>query len=282
LIRGTIRIWRRSGCRGGFVPCSTLFLSPPSQARTPESRRAECRRENHHRDDRKGGHDDVAPRRIRPERDTAAQDVGVTRAVSAWLDRIARDRRLGDAALYHEIQMHPDQAEDRGWDQEHVGRVEPRERGASHVVARDDEAREPISDDRRPRRLFCRDHDRPERVLVPPQELPGEGHRERCEEEERPGEPVRFAGELEGSEQIHLRHVDKDEDHHRARPEIVHSAHDRAEGRIVTNELQRVVRAVRCGDIRHRQTDPGIAAGRLHDRAAWLEEACTLGGLDHR
>ena len=48
---------------------------------------------------------------------------------------------------------------------------------------------------------------------------------------------------------------------------------------LVGHDEDAPVAANRCG---HRQTDPGIAAGRLHDRAAWLEEACTLGGLDHR
>src|SRR5438477_422069 len=142
-------------------------------------------------------------------------------------------------------------------DQENVRRVEPREGRTADIGARDDEAREPAADHRRARGLLGSDDDGPERILVPPEELTRERQGECREEEERSGEPVRLARELERAEQIDLRHVREDEDHHRAGAEVVHTADDRAEGRTVTDELQRVVRRVGRRHVDHREADAG-------------------------
>ena len=135
--------------------------------------------------------------------------------------------------------------------------VEAREGRAADVVPRDDQACQPLADDRSARGLLRRDDDGPERVLIPAQELPGEGHGERRKKEERSGEPVRLAGELERAEEIDLGHVRKDEDHHRAGAEVVHPADDRSEACPVADELERVVRAVRRRHVRHREADTG-------------------------
>src|SRR5438477_184605 len=95
------------------------------------------------------------------------------------------------------------------------------------------------------------------RMQVTPEERNRERQGECREEEERSGEPVRLARELERAEQIDLRHVREDEDHHRAGAEVVHTADDRAEGRTVTDELQRVVRRVGRRHVGHREADAG-------------------------
>ena len=158
--------------------------------------------------------------------------------------------------------MDGQETEDRRRDEEHVGRVEAGQRGATDVLPGDDERREEATDDGRPRGLLRRDDDGPERVLVPPQQLSGERHRERGEEEERAAHPVRLARELVRAEQEDLRHVHEDEDHHRAGAEVVDAAHDAAERRLAADELERVVRAVRRRHVRHGQTDAGR---HLHD-----------------
>ena len=143
-----------------------------------------------------------------------------------------------------------------------MGRVEARERRAADVRARDHQVGEPVADERRLRRLLRRDDDRPERVLVPSEQLAGEGHRQHREKEQRAREPVRLARELERAKEVDLRHVDEDEHDHGARAEVMDPAYDRTERRVVADELQRVVRAVRRRDIGHREAD----AGRdLHD-----------------
>ncbi len=151
--------------------------------------------------------------------------------------------------------MQADEAEDRGRDEEHVRRVEAREGRAADIAARDDETREPAAYHGCARGLLCRDDDSPERVLVPTQELSGERHGQSREEQEGAREPVRLARELERPEEIDLRHVREDEDHHRAGAEVVHPAHDRPQRRVVADELERVVRAVRRGHVRHREPD---------------------------
>ena len=225
--------------------------------RLPELGRPEDRRE--HEDDRyRGGGDDrVAPRGIRPEGDSPREHRFVSGAVRPPVDDDAGNRRLRDPTFHDEIEMQPDQAEDRRRDQENVRRVEAREGRTSDIGPRDDEAREPAADHRCARGLLGSDNDGPESILVPPEELTRERHGERREEEERSGEPVRLTGELERAEEIDLRHVREDEDHHRAGAEVVHSADDRAEGRTVTDELQRVVRRVGRRHVGHREADAG-------------------------
>ena len=141
-------------------------------------------------------------------------------------------------------------------------RVEPGQGGATDVLPGHDERREEATDDRRPRGLLGCDDDGPERVLVPPQQLARERHREGREQEERAAHPIRLAGELVRAEQEHLGHVHEDEHDHRAGAEVMDPADDAAEGRLAADELERVVRAVRRGHVRHREAN---ARGHLHD-----------------
>ena len=146
---------------------------------------AKDRREHHDDDHRGGGDGRVPPRRVGPERDAAPQDLGIAAAVCPALDHLARDGRLADPPLHDEIQVQADEAEHRGRDEEHMRRVEARECRAADVLPRDDELRENVADQRCARGLLGGDDDGPEGVLVPAQELAGEGHREREEQQQR-------------------------------------------------------------------------------------------------
>src|SRR5438876_169566 len=106
-------------------------------------------------------------------------------ATACAVHALPRDRRLRDAALHDEVQVYAEKPEDRRRDQENVRRVEARERRAADVRSCNDQRHKPTADHGRLRCLFGCDDDGPERVLIPPQELPGECHRERAEEEQR-------------------------------------------------------------------------------------------------
>ena len=107
--------------------------------------------------------------------------------------------------------------------------------------------------DRRAPRLLGADHDRPRRVLIPAQQLPGEPHAEREEQEQHAGHPVHLARELVRAGEEHLRHVQAHHEHHRRRAVVVQAAQEAAEGRLVGDEEQRVVRLRRGRDVREGQ-----------------------------
>ena len=153
--------------------------------RLAERGSTEDRREQHDAGDRDRRHDGVAPGGIGPERDASCEQLAVTRAIAGAVHALPRDRRLRDAALDDEVQVYAEEPEDRRRDQENVRRVEARERRAADVRSCNDQRHKPTADHGRLRCLFGCDDDGPERVLIPPQELPGECHRERAEEEQR-------------------------------------------------------------------------------------------------
>jgi len=62
---------------------------------------------------------------------------------------------------------------------------EPAQRGAPHRIAREHEPGNPVAHHRESSRLRRRDDHRPDRVLVPPEELAGKGERKREEEADK-------------------------------------------------------------------------------------------------
>ena len=69
-----------------------------------------------------------------------------------------------------------------------------------------------------------RAHDhRPDRRLVPAQQLPRERERQRQQQQHRARQPVELAGELVRRHQVRARDVDADQQHHRRGAEVVHA-----------------------------------------------------------
>src|SRR5207302_8648516 len=142
--------------------------------RRAERGSTEDRREQHDAGDRDRRHDGVAPGGIGPERDASCEQLAVTRAIAGAVHALPRDRRLRYAALDDEVQVYAEKPEDRRRDQENVRRVEARERRAADVRSCNDPRYKPTGAHwLLPCLCGCVD-DGSGRLLIRPQELPGE------------------------------------------------------------------------------------------------------------
>ena len=121
---------------------------------------------------------------------------------------------------------------------------------------------ERLADDRRAGGDGRADAEAPVGVLVPAQHLAGEGHAERAQEEEDPGDPGHLARILVGAEEEDLDHVQRHHRHHGVGAPEVHGAQEPAEGRHVVEVEQAVVGLVRRWNVDEGETDAG---GDLHD-----------------
>ena len=77
----------------------------------------------------------------------------VLAVVGRRVDRRARRRRLGDAVAHDQVEVHADQAEHHGRDQEDVGGVEAGQRRAADRLAGEEHVDEQVADQRQPRGL---------------------------------------------------------------------------------------------------------------------------------
>jgi hypothetical protein len=92
------------------------------------------------------------------------------------------------------------------------------------------------------------DRDRPERELVPRQEVAGEGEAERQEQQDDADAPVELARPLVRAGVEDPAHVEEDDQHHRVGRPAVQIAQEAAERHRVLEVLDR---AVRLGRVRH-------------------------------
>src|SRR5438445_12340226 len=97
----------------------------------------------------------------------------------------------------------------------------------------------------------------PVSVLVPPEDLPGEGHAERAQEEEDSGDPRQLARVLVGAKEEDLQHVQRHHKHHPIGAPEMDGAEIRAERRLIVQVLKALVRLVGGGDVHERQADAG-------------------------
>ena len=124
-------------------------------------------------------------------------------------------------------------------------------------VAREDEPGDVRPEHGHASGLRRADDDRPDRRLIPPQQLPRERERESQQEQHRAREPVELAGELVRRHQVRAGHVDPDEQHHRGGAEVVHPAEEPAEQGLLGDELEAVVRLAARGYVGGGERDPG-------------------------
>src|SRR5688500_2455217 len=160
----------------------------------------------------------------------------------------------GDAAVLAdapEVHGHEERRDER--DPDAVEDVEPQERAGSDeanyeqrdagVVRRGDEldvadleqagARTLDPEERSGRGHVRSDRDRPDRELVPREEIPGEREQQGEHEQNDADDPVELAGRLVGAGHEDAEHVDPDGDDHRVRAPAVHFPHD-AEGDLLS------------------------------------------------
>ena len=97
--------------------------------------------------------------------------------------------------------MQRDQADDRARDQQHVQRVEARERVTADLGAAVEELREELADERRRPVQVDADDGRPVGRLVPRQQVAGEALEHAEDEQHHADDPVQLARVLVGAEQ---------------------------------------------------------------------------------
>ena len=91
------------------------------------------------------------------------------------------------------------------------------------------EALDPLPDERQ-RTRDARGHpSRPVALLIPRQQVAGQRKAQDDEQEQHAEDPVEFAGATVGPVEEDLDDVQRTQDHHGARPEVVDAAHDSAE-----------------------------------------------------
>ena len=147
---------------------------------------------------------------------------------SSWIgpriDGLPRYRRRADPALEHQPEMHRQEGQQQAGDDEDVQGEEP-----AQGVGPDDGTAQQQVDDVRSQHRHAAGHRRadahaPVGVGIPSQDLAGEGHAQRHEQQEHAREPVQLARVLEGPVQEDLGHVDHDHhDHGRAGPVVQRS-----------------------------------------------------------
>ena len=153
--------------------------------------------------------------------------------------------------------MRPDQGDDRPGQKQHVDRVEAGEGRRPELGPGAEEVAEVGADDRARPVDVDADDGGPEGALVERQQIAGEGHRHRQDQQHHADHPVELARVLVGAEEEGPAHVEEDQDHHHAGAPFVHPVHQLAEGDVFVDVGDRPVGLGRRGDVEHRQEDPG-------------------------
>ena len=116
------------------------------------------------------------------------------------------------------------------------------------------------------------DAEAPVGVLVEAQDLAGEGHAQRAEEQEDADDPGQLARELVGAEQHDLDHVEEDDRHHEVGAPAVHRAQEPAEGLLVVEDLQALEGLVRRRHVDEGEADAGDDLQHEEDHARAAED----------
>ena len=163
-------------------------------------------------------------------------------------------------------------------DQQHVDRVEARERRGAEVRAAEQEVRQERSDERAAGVDVDTDDRGPVRALVERQQVAGEAHRQRQDQQHDADHPRQLARVLVGAVEEHPPHVQEDQDDHHRRAPLVHGVHELAEEHVVVDVADRLVGAAgRVGAVVHRQEHPG---DRLVEEREQRRRAERVGPVD--
>src|SRR6476620_2906711 len=118
---------------------------------------------------------------------------------------------------------------------------EPTKRRATNRITAKDEPSHPVPDNRNTPCLLSRDHDRPGRRGIPPEELPGKSHSESKSQQTDSSGPRHLARKFVGAKQERLRHMRSDHQHHRGRAVIMKPAQKTAKRCVVSYKQKRLV-----------------------------------------
>ena len=103
----------------------------------------------------------------------------------------------------------------------------------------------------------CADAQAPVGVLIEAQNLAGEGHAQRHQQQKNADDPGELARKFVGAEQKHLRHVDEDNGDHEVRSPAVQRAQEPAQRNLVIQNVEAVPRLARRRHIDQRQQNAG-------------------------
>jgi len=174
-----------------------------------------------------------------------------------------------------------DQGDDRAWHQQHVNRVEARESGRAELRAGPQEIAQVGTEHRAGAVDVDADDRGPEGALIEGQQVAGEGHRHRQDQQHDADHPVELARILVGTEEEGAAHVQEDQNHHQARAPLVHAVHELAEEDVVVDVGDRGVGLRGRGRVVHRQEDPGDSLGDEGEERGRAERVEPVGPLRH-
>ena len=189
-------------------------------------------------------------------------------------------RRRG-AELDDQVHVGADQGDDRPGHEQHVDRVEAREGRRPELRPGAEEVAQVGADDRAGAVDVDADDRGPEGALVEGQQVAGEGHRHRQDQQHDADHPVELARVLVGAEEEGPAHVEEDQDHHHARAPLVHPVHELAERDLVVDVGDRGVGLGRRGRVEHRQEDAGDGLDDEGEEGRRAERVEPVGPLRH-
>ena len=189
--------------------------------------------------------------------------------------------RRGGAELDHQVQVGADQGDDRPRHQQHVDRVEAGQRRRPELGAGAQEVTQVGADDRAGAVDVDADDRGPVGALVERQQVAGEGHRHRQDQQHHADHPVELARVLVGAEEEGPAHVEEDQDHHHAGAPLVHPVHELAEEDVVVDVGDRGVGLGRRGRVEHRQEDAGDGLDDEGEEGRRAERVEPVGPLRH-
>ena len=177
--------------------------------------------------------------------------------------------------------MGADQGDDRSRHQQHVDRVEARERGRAKLGPGPQEVAQIGPDHGSGAVDVDPDHRGPEGALVEGQQVAGEGHRHRQDQQHDADHPVELARVLVGAEEEGAAHVQEDQDHHQARAPLVHAVDEGAERDLVVDVGDRGVGLGGRRRVEHRQEDAGDRLDDEGEEGGGAERVEPVGPFRH-
>ncbi len=153
--------------------------------------------------------------------------------------------------------MHENEEQQRAGNHEDVKREEARKRGAGDDGTAEKQMHQAAADEGHAAGDGCADAEAPVGVLIEAQNLAGEGHAERHQQQKNADDPGELAGKFVGAEEKHLRHVDEDDGDHEVRSPAVQRAQKPAERNLVIQNVEAVPRFARRRNVNQRQQNAG-------------------------
>ncbi len=158
--------------------------------------------------------------------------------VGGLADDAAGHRPFVDAEVKNHPHVDGDESEQKAGNDEDVQREEARERWSADDGAAEHQVDERAADPGNAAHDGSADAEAPVGVLIEAQDLAGEGHAEREEQQEDADDPGELARIFVGAEEEDLHHVDEHDGDHEVRSPAVNGAQKPAEGDLVVEELQ--------------------------------------------